>query len=409
LEVLNQTDLGSNGLKPVTLDLNGGSFVSARDEYGEVNTTVTDNIQIICAGNSFTATSDVGLTRPEGNVGSFFEWNTAADGSGDSYAIGDSVPSSVTTLYAQWAESEQFDLSLGGTYYFDLSGEVENIGTINAGYAGYVAYPSVPDTSLHYVPFTYTGTVNAYSLDSDSIGVPTNEEMASRQSLRTLFLSEYNVSHTISWNDLHTNNLIFGKTFDTHYTLRSLSGGSDTVGEWPAEDVTPSNNEWDQILEKSALDEPIKNFSYLYSWAQDTVKPGEYQPEEAKSRSQRGGMNADSWFAGRSSAADAFSGWRPALEVLNPATLGTDGLQAVELYLNGGSFVSERDEDGEVKTTVTDHIQIICAGDSFTATSDVGLTPPTDKVFVSWNTKADGSGAAYPVGAEVSSSVTELY
>lgn len=57
--------------------------------------------------------------------------------------------------------TEQFNLTNGGTYYFDLSGETANIGTIN---------DAVPDTSLHYVPFTYVGTVNAYSLDSSSSG-----------------------------------------------------------------------------------------------------------------------------------------------------------------------------------------------------------------------------------------------
>ncbi|MEG1577951.1 MAG: hypothetical protein RR336_04225, partial [Oscillospiraceae bacterium] len=37
------------------------------------------------------------------------------------------------------APAEQFKLPIGGTYYFDLSGEVGKIGTIN---------PAVPDTTL---------------------------------------------------------------------------------------------------------------------------------------------------------------------------------------------------------------------------------------------------------------------
>ena len=52
---------------------------------------------------------------------------------------------------------EQFTLTPGGTYYFDLYGE--NIpGTANG---------SLPDASLHYVPFTYAGTVNAYKLTTE--------------------------------------------------------------------------------------------------------------------------------------------------------------------------------------------------------------------------------------------------
>ena len=60
-------------------------------------------------------------------------------------------------LLANDSPDEQFSLALGGTYYFDLSGE--NIpGTANG---------SLPDASLHYVPFTYAGTVNAYKLTTE--------------------------------------------------------------------------------------------------------------------------------------------------------------------------------------------------------------------------------------------------
>ena len=48
---------------------------------------------------------------------------------------------------------EQFNLALGGTYYFDLSGE-NILGTVN---------DALPDKTMHYVPFTYAGTVDAYA------------------------------------------------------------------------------------------------------------------------------------------------------------------------------------------------------------------------------------------------------
>ena len=66
-------------------------------------------------------------------------------------------------LLANAAPAEQFNLTPGGTYWFDLSGE--NIpGTVNTGNSDGAA--SVPDTTLHYVPFTYAGTVDAYKLTS---------------------------------------------------------------------------------------------------------------------------------------------------------------------------------------------------------------------------------------------------
>lgn len=157
--------------------------------------------------------------------------------------------------------TEQFNLTNGGTYYFDLSGETANIGTIN---------DAVPDTSLHYVPFTYVGTVNAYSLDSSSSGQTGASATAGRSPTdRSLFVADYNVSHTVSWDDLNKASLIFGKTFDTNYKLRSLSVGSSRTGS--ASDGSdyvgqPNTNEWDQILDKSS--DYIKHWSNIYSWGQ---------------------------------------------------------------------------------------------------------------------------------------------
>lgn len=137
------------------------------------------------------------------------------------------------------AVSEQFNLVPGGTYYFDLSSERNNIGTVNA---------ALPDTSLHYVPFTYAGTVNAYSLASE---MATTESYANaNKSDRSLFVGDYVIGKSISWSSLNTNGLIFGKNFDTNYKLRSLSAGSSKFGY--ASDGSdhigqPNTNEWDQI------------------------------------------------------------------------------------------------------------------------------------------------------------------
>uniref|UniRef100_UPI002ED21E69 InlB B-repeat-containing protein n=1 Tax=[Ruminococcus] lactaris TaxID=46228 RepID=UPI002ED21E69 len=60
---------------------------------------------------------------------------------------------------------EQFTLAPGGTYYFDLSGE-SIPGTAN---------DALPDSTMHYVPFTYAGTVDAYKLTSE---MATTEEYA---------------------------------------------------------------------------------------------------------------------------------------------------------------------------------------------------------------------------------------
>ena len=158
LEILNADTLDSDGLKVVTLDLNGGKLGGS-----------SDAIHIIVKnGSKFTAPASNGLTRPDGNTGSYFMW---LGSDGKLYAPGANVPAEVTKLTAQFALSEQFSLTPGGRYYFDLSGE--NIpGTANGG---------LPDTTLHYVPFTYAGTIErlqAHVCDGNHRGVCTAEKIS---------------------------------------------------------------------------------------------------------------------------------------------------------------------------------------------------------------------------------------
>ena len=143
-------------------------------------------------------------------------------------------------LTVEEAATEQFALTPGGTYYFDLSGE--NIpGTINN---------DLPDKSMHYVPFTYAGAVDAYKLTS---AMAPTEEYA-----HSLFVADYAVTHTTSWDDLNTAGLIFGKNFaagGVDYTLRAPSEGSDKKGsdKIGLDRGTPQSNEWDRILDLSLI------------------------------------------------------------------------------------------------------------------------------------------------------------
>ena len=279
---------------------------------------------------------------------------------------------------------EQFNLTPGGTYYFDLSGEIGNIGTVNA---------ALPDTTLHYVPFTYVGTVNAYSLTSAM--ATTEEYAAANKSDRSLFVGDFVIDKAIRWNTLDTANLIFGKTFDTNYKLRSLSAGSSKTGS--ASDGSdhigrPSTNEWDQILTKSGSTDDttgwIKNWSPVHSYAQDTIGT------DAGCRTVRGYNSARHWGNLQASDLAAHVGFRPALEVLNPAALTSDGLKAVTLKLNGG----------KLKESTAD-INIICADDSFKVPSGEGLTAPSGKTFAGWK---DSGGTTYAAGATVPNTVTGL-
>ena len=374
LEVLNSDTLGSGGLKVVTLDLGGGTLGNS-----------SEDIQIIVkTGSEFTAPASDGLTRPDGNTGSYFMW---LGSNGKLYAPGASVPADVTKLTAQFALSEQFSLKPGDTYYFDLSGE-DIPGTANSGNSDGAV--SLPDTSLHYVPFTYVGTIEAYKLTSSTV---TTEEYAQQNKYpHSLFVADYAVTHTVSWDDLNTKSLIFGKNYASggvDYTLRAPSVGSNSTGSGESQHDTPSNNEWDRILDKNSG--YIQNWNKMYSWGQDTSSAAE------SFRAYRGYNSARSWYYTSSSFRNVYLGFRPVLEVLNPDTLGSDGMKAVTLDLNGGKLGGSSDAI---------HI-IVKNGSAFTAPASDGLTRPDGNTgsYFMW---LDGNGKSYEPGDSVPADVTEL-
>ena len=372
LEVLNTDALGPDGLKAVTLDLNGGKIGGSADD-----------IQIIVKnGAAFTAPASDGLTRPDGDTGDYFKW---LGSDGNLYAPGESVPAGVTTLTAQWSLVEQFNLTPGGTYWFDLSGE--NIpGTANSGNPYGAA--SLPDTSLHYVPFTYAGTVEAYKLTS---AMATTEEYAEQNKYaHSLFVAAYAVTHTVSWDDLNTAGLIFGKNYASDgvdYTLRAPSEGSYHTGSYDL--GTPQSNEWDAVLDKNSG--YIKNWNYMGSWGQDTSS--KYSDHCAT----RGYNSARYWYYPTPFFQSETLGFRPVIEVLNADTLGSDGLKAVTLDLNGGKLGGSADD-----------IQIIVKnGAAFTAPASDGLTRPDGDTgdYFKW---LGSDGNLYAPGDSVPAGVTML-
>ena len=366
LEVLNPDTLDSDGLKAVTLALGGGKLGNS-----------SEDIQIIVKnGESFTAPASHGLTRPDGNNEDYFMW---LGSDGNLYAPDESVPADVTKLTALFYE--QFNLALGGRYYFDLSA-MGIPGTVN---------DALPDKTMHYVPFTYAGTVDAYKLTSE---MATTEEYAQKNKyLHSLFVADYAVKHTVSWNDLNTADLIFGKDYaagGVNYTLRAPSVGSDRTGLNESQRGTPQSNEWDKLLDKN--DGYIKNWNWMASWGQDT-RPDNSTPF----RAVRGFHSARGWEFNSSSYQNGILGFRPVLEVLNPDTLGSGGLKAVTLDLGGGKL-GNRSEDIQI---------IVKNGSEFTAPASDGLTRPDGNTenYFKW---LGSDGNLYAPGESVSADVTKL-
>ena len=360
LEVLNPDTLDSDGLKAVTLALGGGKLGNS-----------SEDIQIIVKnGESFTAPASHGLTRPDGNNEDYFMW---LGSDGNLYAPDESVPADVTKLTALFYE--QFNLALGGRYYFDLSA-MGIPGTVN---------DALPDKTMHYVPFTYAGTVDAYSLKNEVDTDTTSYK-------HSLFVADYAVTHTVSWDNLNTADLIFGKDYaagGVGYTLRAPSAGNHVEGPSSNRYIAPINNEWDTILQKSSG--YIDNWRGVYSVCQDLYVSG-------SSVVYRGYNSTRQWmFMNRNYNPNGTHGFRPVLEVLNPDTLGSGGLKVVTLDLGGGTL------GGSAKD-----IQIIVKnGESFTAPASDGLTRPDGNTenYFKW---LGSDGNLYAPGESVSADVTKL-
>ena len=380
LEILNPDTLSSDGLKVVTLDLGGGTLGGS-----------SDAIQIIVkSSESFAAPASDGMTRPDGNTGSYFMW---LGSNGKLYAPGASVPADVTKLTAQFALSEQFSLTPGGRYYFDLS--AMNIsGTVNS---------NLPDSTLHYVPFTYAGTVDAYVLKPASNHVEDSSEQASVTKDKnaqygyayehSLFIADYRVTTNISWIDLNNAGFIFGKTNTAggiNYTLRAPTMGS--IYKSPMRGA-PANNEWDQILTKNSdfIKELDNNRNISLFWGQDTSRSYDFNIRKTT-------RNSVNNFMGTTESSNYGICFRPVLEVLNSDTLGSDGLKVVTLDLGGGALGNSSED-----------IQIIVKnGESFTAPATEGLSRPnsiSEDAQLYWS---DENGNCYKPGDTVPADVSML-
>ena len=284
-----------------------------------------------------------------------------------------------TAAFAADKINEQFNLAPGGVYYFDLSG-VGIPDTVN---------DALPDNTLHYVPFTYAGTVDAYKLTSE---MATTEEYAETYKYaHSLFVADYAVTYAASWDHLNAIDMIFGKDYaagGVDYTLRAPSEGSDYTGSGDSERGTPQSNEWDRLLDKD--DGYIKNWNGIFSCGQDTVIRLPWR------RTVRG--HYSSRFCGHRDAAgqNPQVGFRPVLEVLNRDTIGPDGLKTVTLDLGGGKLGDESS------------IRIIVKnGSEFTAPASDGLTRPEGATgnYFKW---LGSDGKLYAPGASVPEDVTTL-
>ena len=289
--------------------------------------------------------------------------------------------------------SEQFTLTKGERYYFDLS-RLSIPGTINS---------YLPDTSLHYVPFVYTGTIDAYVLKPASNHVVYSSKQAS-ETLdpnaqygytydHSLFMADDLVTIRTRWVDLNNEGYIFGNSYVANgikYSLRAPTVGS-SESNISSRVSNPSNNEWDQILDKNSNYIIVNNNGkpgVETYWGQDT-----FFENSGTKKSLR---NQHRIIIGRDED-DAKAYYRPVLEILDAKTLGSEGLKAITLNLGGGKLGGSGDD---IKIVVKNN-------GTYTAPSYEGLTRPdgNNDTYFWW---LDSDNNSYIPGDAVSSDVTTL-
>ena len=248
------------------------------------------------------------------------------------------------TLTVEKRVDEQFTLAPGGRYYFDLSA-MDIPGTVNS---------NLPDSTLHYVPFTYAGTVDAYSMENET-------DTAKQPYEHSLFIADYNVKCSLQRETLAEMNLIYGQTYtasNVNYTLRAPSVGDHHRNEGEGSGLAPIDNEWDTIYQKSA--DYIKNWYKMCSFGQD-IGTGNV---EGMYLSRGGHFAAQATFWARPTLPERDIGFRPVLEL--PTDLAADSLKAVALITAGYM-------PGEQQNWIN---IIVKKGESFKAPAAEGLPRP---------------------------------
>ena len=293
------------------------------------------------------------------------------------------------TLYAGWTLPEQFSLEVGETYYFDLS-SMKIPGNKNW---------LLPDSTLHYVPFTYAGTISAYQLSQAQI--PTESNVF--ETVHSVFVSDYNVTYGVSWDELNKENLIFWgniiKQQGVEYYIHAPTGGAGGRG--------PFNNEWQRIYDKNP--DYLKNTAQRVSVSVGMLKIGSWCQDSSRTFTDEYVIRAEgNIVSARPSNTSDDNGYRPLLTFALAYNMSypKDYAGTVTLKLNGGKLGTSGDD---LKIAVKNIEVLYPTGEeiTFNAPAAAGLTRPdgnTESYFM-W---LGDDGKLYAPGAEVPASVKTL-
>lgn len=223
------------------------------------------------------------------------------------------------------------------------NGDIYKLGTLYMGQRK-IPRPTRPWSNSKNTSF---GPGDIVSYSPDAILEIRNTEVYDEYKMKWIEINEGGKKYLVSdrvmlvnicWEDLNSQNLIFGKTITidgTSYKIRSLSGGSDSRNDNYNDGGTPTHNEWDRWIVNEArlhgLPTPVSsdldpslnlsdfesahnklwNWAGVYSIAQEL-----WGGVNASFHSARGYDSTRRWYNLGKSSRFNFNGWRPVLEVL---------------------------------------------------------------------------------------------
>ena len=352
-------------LYTLTYDANGGSGAPS---------SVTQT-------GAFTAASDGSMTR---SGYAFNGWNTAANGSGTSYAIGDSVPASNVTLYAKWSTlyTLTYDANGGsgapssvtqtGAFTAEVVGSMARSGWSFTGWntaadgsgTAYAAGATVPASNLtlyaqwSQVPHTLTYNAN------NGTGAPTGGSYVTTTvaAAGSMARTGYTFSH---WNTAANDS---GTDYAPGDTIQ-LGANTTLYAQWTINSHTVT-------FDTGTGGSPVSSLTINYHGSLGSQVLGVTDPT-------RSGYQFVKW---QISSADVTSGQ---LMPDNDVTAVAVWLQVYTLTYDANSGANAPADD----TTTT----------SWTVAAQGSMTR-TGYTFSGWNTAADGSGTNYAAAASITAS-----
>lgn len=342
----------------------------------------------------------------------FSGWNTAADGSGTSYGSGDSftIPAGNTLLYAEWS-ANTYHIAYDANH--STGGTVPLIQTVN--YNTSVAL-SVNSGSLVRTGYTFIG----WNTKADGTGtdyaegaffnVPAND---------TTFYAKweantYKITYYGNGNSGGATPAIQAGTYSSTVTLQTNSGNLERSGyTFAGWNVLPDGT-GTNYLEGASFTIPDADSVFYANWTAVTY----YVSFDGNGSTGGTAPTAGAYHylstvtvAGVGSLTRAhytFVGWNTKADGTGTSYLVGDtfSMDAADLTLYAvwslnPTYTITYDGNSSTAGSVPIDPNNYETGDTVTVLGNSGSLEKTNNTFVGWNTKADGSGTTYTVGASL--------